>query len=166
MATGALVFVDYLYVPYSYPLIHKKHIIFYDNNNMNELMNLLDYYRLNKNEARRIAYNGYLFSMKYHRTVNMLDYILRSIVVKSNWEKENNNNKLEKLTNKLMLSSQINPLLFRSKNKLKHNITNTLKQINYKNYTYTAQYLHYIAAKNLAIMSEQNITIDYSNFII
>lgn len=78
MCTGALIFVDQLYVPYPYPLVGGEHIVYFDNNNRTDLFAKLDYYRANPAEARRVAINGYLFAMKYHRTVNMMDYILRS----------------------------------------------------------------------------------------
>jgi hypothetical protein len=78
LATGALVFVDPLYVPHSFPLIHEKHLIYYDNNNKTDLWTKLDYYRNNKKLAKQIALEGYLHAMKYHRTVNMIDYVLKS----------------------------------------------------------------------------------------
>jgi hypothetical protein len=78
MASGALVFVDPLHVPYPYPLKDGIHTIFYDNNNKTDLFQKLDYYLKHKDKARQIAINGYLHSMKYHRTVSMMDYILRS----------------------------------------------------------------------------------------
>ena len=82
MCTGALVFVDPLYVPNPYPLLGGEHVVFFDNNNKTDLWSKLDYYRANPLEARRIAEYGYLFAMKYHRTVNMMDYILRSAHLK------------------------------------------------------------------------------------
>ena len=82
LSSGALIFVDHLYVPHPYPLIDGKHIIYYSNNNKTELYNKLDYYRKHPNIARRIAVNGYLHALKYHRTVNLADYILRSASVK------------------------------------------------------------------------------------
>lgn len=78
LATGALVFVDPLYVPHGFPLIHEKHLIYYDNNNKTDLWSKLDHYRSNKDIAKKIAIEGYLHAMKYHRTVNMIDYVLKS----------------------------------------------------------------------------------------
>jgi hypothetical protein len=75
MATGALVFVDPIFVPHSYPLIDGKHVIFFSNSNRQELYEKLDYYLNNPIKAREIAINGYLYCMKYHRTVNMIDYL-------------------------------------------------------------------------------------------
>jgi hypothetical protein len=86
LASGALVFVDHLYVPHPMPLVHKKHVIFYDNNNRTELFDLLDYYRSrdHEEEARRIAEEGYLHCMKHHRAANLIDYVLRSAHIKWN----------------------------------------------------------------------------------
>ena len=78
MATGALIFVDYLFVPHSFPLVDGEHVVFYHNNNKTELWEKLNYYRNNPTKAKEIAYNGYLYAMKYHRTVSMMDYILRT----------------------------------------------------------------------------------------
>ena len=77
-ATGALIFVDPIFVPHGYPLVDGIHAVFYDNNNQTDLVSKLDYYRENTEEARKIAVNGYLHAMKYHRTVNIIDYVLRS----------------------------------------------------------------------------------------
>lgn len=83
LCTGALIFVDPLYVPHQYPLIGDKHVIFFNNHNQTELFMKLDYYRNNPYKAREIAVNGYLFAMKYHRTVNIIDYVLRSAHLKN-----------------------------------------------------------------------------------
>ena len=82
MSTGALVFVDPLHVPHPYPLIGGEHVVYFDNHNMTDLFSKLDYYRANAVEARRIAVNGYLYAMKYHRSVNFADYVLRSAHLK------------------------------------------------------------------------------------
>lgn len=78
LATGALVFVDPLFVPMPTPLLNEKHLVYYDNNNKTDLWSKLDYYRQNKDLAKKIALEGYLHAMKYHRTVNMIDYVLKS----------------------------------------------------------------------------------------
>ena len=82
-ATGALIFVDPIFVPHGYPLEDGIHAVFYNNHNRTELFEKLDYYRKNTETARRIAINGYLHAMKYHRTVNMIDYVLRSAHLKA-----------------------------------------------------------------------------------
>jgi len=78
MCTGALVFVDHLYVPHQYPLVGDRHVVFFDNHNRTDLFNKLDYYRANPMKAREVAVTGYLHAMKFHRTVNIIDYVLRS----------------------------------------------------------------------------------------
>lgn len=81
-ATGALVMVDPLFVPHSYPLIDGVHVVFFSNQNKTDLFTKLDYYRNNPLKAREIAIEGYLHTMKYHRTVNLVDYVLRSAHMK------------------------------------------------------------------------------------
>jgi hypothetical protein len=82
-ATGALIFVDPIFVPHPYTMLDGVHCIFYHNSNKTELYEKLDYYRKNTDEARRIAIQGYLHALKYHRTVNLMDYVLRSAHLKS-----------------------------------------------------------------------------------
>lgn len=79
MCTGALIFVDPIFVPHPFPLLDGVHVIYFSNSNKTELFEKLDYYRNHPIEAKRIAINGYLHAMKYHRTVNMMDYILRTV---------------------------------------------------------------------------------------
>jgi hypothetical protein len=78
MASGALVFVDPVFVPHEYPLLHGVHVIYFDNQDKNDLWTKLDYYLEHPQEARQIAVRGYLHAMKHHRTVSMMDYILRT----------------------------------------------------------------------------------------
>jgi hypothetical protein len=82
LATGAMVMVDHLFVPYPHPLQDGKHIVFFDNNNETDFVTKLDYYHRHPEEARKIAVQGYLYAMKYHRTVSMMDYFLRSAHLK------------------------------------------------------------------------------------
>ena len=88
MATGALVFVDPIFTPHPYPLIDGEHLVLFSNSNKTDLWQKLDYYRQHPDEARRIAINGYLHCMKYHRTVSMIDYVLRSAHMKSSLLRE------------------------------------------------------------------------------
>eukprot|EP00981_Chlorochromonas_danica_P006550 scaffold1431_cov167-Ochromonas_danica.AAC.10 len=82
LSSGALVFVDPLFVPHPFPLIHEEHVIFFSNKDKEDLFKKLDYYRNHPEEGRKIAYNGYLHAMKHHRTVNMMDYVLRTAHLK------------------------------------------------------------------------------------
>lgn len=95
LGTGALIFVDPVFVPHPYPLQDKVHVVYFSNNDKDDLWQKLDYYRAHPIEARKIAIQGYLHAMKYHRTVNMIDYILRTAHIKqatlvehqANWPK-------------------------------------------------------------------------------
>ena len=78
MCTGALIFVDPIFVPHQFPLIDRQHVIFFSNRNRSDLYLKLDYYRQHPEEAKRIALQGYFHAMKYHRTINLVDYILRT----------------------------------------------------------------------------------------
>lgn len=82
IASGALIFVDHMYVPRQYPLLADAHVVFYDNNNKTDIFEKLDYYRAHADQGRRVAVSGYLHSMKYHRAANLLDYVFRTIDMK------------------------------------------------------------------------------------
>lgn len=94
MCTGALIFVDPVFVPHPFPLEDKVHVVFFSNSDRDDLFNKLDYYRANPLEARKIAVQGYLHAMKYHRTVNMVDYILRTAHLRRVAMEEDNVHKL------------------------------------------------------------------------
>jgi len=82
MATGALVFVDPIFVPHGFPLVDGEHVVYFSNVNKSDLFSKLDHYRAHPEEATRIAQNGYLHVMKHHRTVSLIDYVLRSAHLK------------------------------------------------------------------------------------
>lgn len=48
-----------------------------DNMNKTDLFEKLDNYRYHQDQARKIAMQGYLHAMKYHRAVNLIDYVFR-----------------------------------------------------------------------------------------
>jgi hypothetical protein len=79
MASGALVFVDKMHTPRWNELIADKHVIYYDNENKNELFQKLDKYRKDLSLSRQIAIAGYLHAMKYHRAANLIDYVFRTL---------------------------------------------------------------------------------------
>jgi hypothetical protein len=142
MCSGALVFVDPLYVPHPYPLVGGEHVVFFDNNNRTDLFAKLDYYRAHPLEARRIAEYGYLFAMKYHRTVNMMDYILRSAHLKQVMVHNSNRMRiaLEDASQKQLVPAGA-----------------PLQQLPLPRYYYTAQYLNYEASaqeKNMLICKD------------
>jgi len=82
IATGALIFVDNMHVHRPYPLMHDKHIVYYDNHNKTELFEKLDFYMTNIEAARTVAVNGYVHAMKFHRAASLMDYVFRSIHLK------------------------------------------------------------------------------------
>ena len=82
IASGALILVDTMHVPRPHPLVHDQHLIYYDNHNKSDLWAKLDYYRENADQARRVAITGYLHCMKYHRAVNLVDYVFRTVHLK------------------------------------------------------------------------------------
>lgn len=82
LATGALIFVDEMYVPRQHPFEHGKHLIFYNNHNKSDFFQKLDYYRLHHEESKRIAMLGYLHAMHYHRATNLIDYVFRTLHTK------------------------------------------------------------------------------------
>ena len=80
--------VDPILVPHHHPLIDKKHIVYFSNANKTDLWDKIDYYRNHIDETRRIAVAGYLHAMKFHRAVNLIDYILRTAHVKKAMRKK------------------------------------------------------------------------------
>eukprot|EP01038_Epipyxis_sp_PR26KG_P005870 gene5870-8095_t len=76
MASGALVFVDKLWIPSPVPFVDKQHLIVYDSHNKSDLFNKLDYYRTNSRLAELIAMEGYRLALKYRRAAHLIDYIL------------------------------------------------------------------------------------------
>jgi hypothetical protein len=86
LASGALILVDQMFVPRPYPLVDNQHIVYYDNSNKTDLFEKLDFYRREKEKARRVAVSGYLHTMKYHRAANLIDYVFRTVHVKQQAE--------------------------------------------------------------------------------
>ena len=78
MVSGALVFVDEMWGPQPFALRHGEHVVVYDTTNQADFTKKLAYYLEHPAEARRIARNGYLHVLKYHRAVSRFDYFLRS----------------------------------------------------------------------------------------
>lgn len=82
-ASGALIFVDHMFVPRPNPFINHKHVIYYDNNNKTDIFEKLDYYVNRRKLTAHLAMQGYLHAMKYHRASNLIDYIfkVRKIII-------------------------------------------------------------------------------------
>lgn len=76
LSTGALVFVDKMITPVLHPLIHEKHVIFYEKNDLRDLNNKLHYYLENNEIRETIAKKGNAFALKYHKSSDRIDEIL------------------------------------------------------------------------------------------
>jgi spore maturation protein CgeB len=59
--------------------IHKKHLIYYDRDNINNLEKDILYYLTNKNERLKIAKEGHLFALKYHTYKNRANEIINKL---------------------------------------------------------------------------------------
>lgn len=94
-SSGALVFIDPLFVPSPFPFIDGQHVIFYNPHNQSEFIQKVEYYLNHPEEARVIAERGYLHAMRFHRSVNLVDYILISAHLKKVAEK---NERLSKMS--------------------------------------------------------------------
>lgn len=81
-ASGALVFVDRLYTPTEHPLVDGEHCVFYivSEEGLEELGEKIRYFIVHKEQAEKIAKQGYEFTMKYHRATNRIDEILNVIL--------------------------------------------------------------------------------------
>ena len=80
LLTGNLVLCDKMVLPHilKYPLINKKHIVFYEN--PNEIISLINYYVINDDERKQIGNDGREYVLKYHTFSNRLDEILEHLV--------------------------------------------------------------------------------------
>lgn len=79
LSTGALVFVDKMLMPINNKLINKKHLIFYDYNNLEDLKNKIIYYLNNEVERIKIAKEGLEYVKKYHTPKSRILEILNII---------------------------------------------------------------------------------------
>lgn len=79
LVSGSLVFCDYIVTPVLHPLKHKKHLIFYNHNNLDELNILIDYYLAHPNEAQEIAKNGFEYAIKYHTYKERINMIIEQM---------------------------------------------------------------------------------------
>lgn len=81
MASGALVFIDHMYVPRPKPFVNDKHVIYYSNKNKTDLFEKLDRYFIGESVAKarqQVAMRGYIHAMRYHRAANLIDYVFRT----------------------------------------------------------------------------------------
>jgi len=74
LANGCLVMVDRMQTPIINPLIHERHLIYYDN--LNDLEAKINYYLQHDNECQKISNQGHRFAMEHHRSINRIGEIL------------------------------------------------------------------------------------------
>lgn len=81
MASGALVFVDRMYIPMKHPLISGKHCYIYEPSDagMQRMKDLIFYYIKNSQLAKSIALRGQIYSIQYHKAVSRIDEILEIV---------------------------------------------------------------------------------------
>ena len=81
LMSGALVMVDHMAIPnfMPYPLVHKKHLVYYDSTNQTEFNELLEYYVEHEDEARQIGEAGRRHVMDHHMPKDRVTYILDTI---------------------------------------------------------------------------------------
>eukprot|EP00981_Chlorochromonas_danica_P003038 scaffold607_cov160-Ochromonas_danica.AAC.11 len=88
MGGGALVFSDPVFLPYPFPFRPLVHYLTYNHSSRADLWEELNWALSNATEATHgtkgtpprltVAIAGYLHALKYHRSVNLVDYVLRS----------------------------------------------------------------------------------------
>ena len=78
MFSGALVFVDEMFAPAPHPLRHGEHVVVYSPADPAAFQRLVAHYLAHPLDARRIARQGYLHALQYHRSVSRVDYYLRT----------------------------------------------------------------------------------------
>ncbi|KAH8051836.1 glycosyl transferase [Aureococcus anophagefferens] len=78
LASGALIFVDEMYVPHPRPFVDGEHVVVYDNSDEKAFAEKLAYYLARPDEAAKIAAAGLKHALKYHRAVSRMDWVLRS----------------------------------------------------------------------------------------
>jgi len=79
LACGCLVFVDNMLTPFKNKFTDGINICYYDNNDLNKLIERINYYLEHDDERLQIAKNGYEFTRKYHKPSNRIDEILEEI---------------------------------------------------------------------------------------
>lgn len=88
MGGGALVYSDPVFLPYPFPFRPMDHYLTYNHSNRLDLWEELNWALSNATDATHatkgrhprltVAIAGYLHALTYHRSVNLVDYVLRS----------------------------------------------------------------------------------------
>jgi len=76
LSSRALVFTDRMITPVINPFIDKKHLVYYDRNNFQQLKELVNFYLHHDEERNEITTNGYNHAIKYHKANDRINEIL------------------------------------------------------------------------------------------
>jgi spore maturation protein CgeB len=79
LSCKCLVFSDKMITPVINNFIDKKHLIYYDRNNLELLKENLLYYLNNKDLIDEVSENGYLHALKYHKPEDRILEIINKI---------------------------------------------------------------------------------------
>lgn len=82
LGSGAVIFIDEMYVPRQHPFKHGVHVVYYSNNNKTDLFLKLDQVRADPMKQEQLSLQGFIHGLTFHRTTNLLDYILRTVHIK------------------------------------------------------------------------------------
>ena len=97
LSSGAMVVVDKMLTPIVNPLIDKKHVVFYDRNNLEDLKTKILFYLKNPDLIEKIGKEGNSYALKYHKASNRIDEILSHLtnpgILRSKQERENERQK-------------------------------------------------------------------------
>lgn len=79
LASGALVFADYSFIPTPNPLVNEEHFVLYDASDKRSILNAIEkakWFLKHDQKRKEIAKKGYQHVMKYHRCCNRVQFIL------------------------------------------------------------------------------------------
>ena len=77
--SGALVFSDKIYTQVIEPFINKRHLIYYERGNFDELLKLIPYYLKHSSKREKIGSRGQKLVLKKHLPRNRIDEVLKVI---------------------------------------------------------------------------------------
>jgi hypothetical protein len=79
LSCSPLVMVDRMLTPVKNNFVDGKHLVYYDTNKLDVLLEKIDYYMENLDKSQTIATSGYNHTLKHHTAKNRMDEILEEI---------------------------------------------------------------------------------------
>lgn len=79
LSCSPLVMVDRMLTPVKNNFVDGKHLVYYDTNKLDVLLEKIDYYMENLDKSQTIATSGYNHTLKYHSAKNRIDEVLVEI---------------------------------------------------------------------------------------